>query len=118
MVFLYQKRRVDKFSKKIVEKEVIPHPKFSLPTQNRKGHPVRAAYPLPVTVLCQNRLADVRTGKVAVKHLIDDIGNVGKDVSAVDKFVVKGGGRSNGKIIAFVPVPLRIHPVQGKGHNR
>ena len=86
-------------------------------TQNQKGHPVRAAYPLPVTVLCQNRLADVRTGKVAVKHLIDDIGNVGKDVSAVDKFVVKGGGRSNGKIIAFVPVPLRIYTVQGKGHN-
>lgn len=83
-----------------------------------KGHPVRAAYPLPVTVLGQNRLADVRAGKVAVKHLINDIGNIGKNVSAVDKFVVKGGGRSNGKIIAFVPVPLRIHPVQGKGHNR
>lgn len=118
MVFLYQKRRVDKFSKKIVEKEVIPHPKFSFPTQNQKGHPVRAAYPLPVTVLGQNRLADVRAGKVAIKHLINNIGNIGKNISAVDKFVVKGGGRSNGKIIAFVPVPLRIHPVQGKGHNR
>lgn len=74
--------------------------------------------PAAVTVLGQNRLADVRAGKVAVKHLINDIGNVGKNVSAVDKFVVKGGGRSNGKIIALVPVPLRIHPVQGKGHNR
>ena len=87
-------------------------------TQNQKGHPVRAAYPLPVTVLGQNRLADIRAGKIAIKHLIDDIGNIGKNISAVDKFVVKGGGRSNGKIIALVPVPLRIHLVQGKGHNR
>lgn len=71
------KEYVDKFSKKIVEKEVIPHPKF-LPYAPTKGHPVRAAYPLPVTVLGQNRLADVRAGKVAIKHLINDIGNVGK----------------------------------------
>lgn len=105
------------FQRRLLRKK-LSHIPNSFPTHPQKGHPVRAAYPLPVTVLGQNRLADVRAGKVAVKHLIDDIGNVGKNVSAVDKFVVKGGGRSNGKIIALVPVPLRIHPVQGKGHNR
>ena len=31
--------------------------------------------------------------------------------------MVKGRGGGDGEIIALVPVPFRVHPVQGEGHN-
>ena len=43
--------------------------------------------------------------------------NIFVDVSAVHPFLVVGGRRCNGKIIALVPIPFRINPVQCERHN-
>lgn len=87
-------------------------------TQNQKGHPVRAAYPLPVTVLGQNRLPHIRPGQIVRQHLIHDLGNILKDRAPVGPFLIIGRGGSDRKVISAISVPLRVNPVQGKGHDR
>ena len=81
------------------------------------GHPIRTLNLPPVTVLGQNRLAYSWTGQVIVKNLVYYYGDAFIDIPSINPFVVKGSGGGNGKIISLVPIPLRVNPVQGEGHD-
>ena len=56
------------------------------------GHPVWAGHPFSVAVLCENGLFHVWPGQIIAEQLIDDLAHIGKQVSAVDPFVVVGSG--------------------------
>lgn len=83
----------------------------------RKGHPARTTHPIPVTILRQDWLPDIRTGQIIGKQFIYNQGDTGIIVAFRNPFVVKGCGRSNGKIISLIAIPLRIYPVQGERHD-
>lgn len=71
-----------------------------------------------VAVLGQDGLFHRRAGKVLMEDLIHYLGDAVKNVPVGDPLVVIGSGSSNGKIITFVAVPLRVDPVQGKRLDR
>ena len=71
-----------------------------------------------VAVLGQDGLFHRRAGKVLMEDLIHYLGDAVKNVPVGDPLVVIGSGSSNGKIITFVAVPLRVHTVQGKRLDR
>ena len=81
------------------------------------GHPVRTLDLAPVTVLGQDRLSHTRTGQVVIKYLIHDQADALEYIPSIYPLVVKGSGGRDGEIIALVPVPLSVYPVQGKGHD-
>ena len=60
--------------------------------------------PFPIAIGSKNRLSDARTGKVVGKDRIDQNINIFEDISSIDPFLVIGGGRGNGKIVALIPV--------------
>ena len=53
-----------------------------------------------------------------MEDIIHYLGDAVKNVPVGDPLVVIGSGSSNGKIITFVAVPLRVHTVQGKRLDR
>ena len=81
------------------------------------AHPVRTGHPPAVTVLGQNRLFHTGPCQILVKDFIYDPRNAVENIPPVNPFMVIGGGRSDGKIIAFVAVPFCIHTVQCERHD-
>lgn len=75
--------------------------------------------PLQVTRVRRSRKLKIgaghQGGKDNRKNSVYQIINIFKNVPAVNPFLVIGGGRGDGKVVALVPVPLRIHSVQSKG---
>ena len=55
---------------------------------------------------------------VVVKNLVHDLGDIFKNIPALDKFLVIGRGGCDLKVIAPAGVELGIDPVQGKGDDR
>ena len=74
-------------------------------------------YLFAVTVLGKDWLTYIWSGKIILKQFIYNAVNAGKDIPAIDPFVIIGSGGSNRKVITFVPVPFRINPVQSKRHD-
>ena len=72
------------------------------------GKPVGAADSLPVTVLGQDGLPHIGTGKIACKHFIHDLGNALKNVPVGDPLVVEGGGGGDGEGIALISIRRNI----------
>lgn len=72
------------------------------------GKPVGAADSLSVTVLGQDGLPHIGTGKIACKHFIHNLGNALKNVPVGDPLVVEGGGGGDGEGIALIPVRRNI----------
>lgn len=56
----------------------------------------------------------IGAGQKVTEDFIDYGRNALKNVAVRDPFVVVGGRGGYGEFIAFVPVPLRIYPVQRK----
>ena len=75
------------------------------------GHPIWTLDPFSVTVLGENGLPYARARQIVVEKFVYDLGNAFKNIAPVHPFVVKGSGRSDGEIVAFVPVPLCIHAI-------
>ena len=81
------------------------------------GQPIRTADPFPIAVLSQDRLPHFRPGQIIVENFIHHQADTLEKIPAVDPLVVKGGGGSNGKIIALVPIKFGVNPVHGKGQD-
>ena len=75
------------------------------------GHPAGALDLPAVAVLGEERLAHIGPGEIGGKEFVYDDGDGVVDVPLRDPFVVKGGGGSDGEIIAHVPVPFGVHSV-------
>lgn len=75
-------------------------------------HPVRAGNHFAIAVLRKKRLPYIRSWNIICKNIINYSWNVFKNISSGNPLLVVGGGRCDGEIIAFISVPLRIHPVQ------
>ncbi len=69
------------------------------------GHPIRTCRSPPITILCEDWLPDIRSGKILIKNFIHHKGYTIKDISAIDPFMVKGSGGGDSKRVAFVSVP-------------
>lgn len=83
------------------------------------GHPspVPALHLVSVTVLGQDWLTYIRSGKVVFKKFIHDPVDTLKNIPAMDPFVVVCCGGCNGEIITLISVPLCINSVQSKRHD-
>ena len=71
-----------------------------------------------VAVGGENGLPDAGTREIVCKDGVHQTVDVGVDVPAADPFLVVGGGGGDREVVALVPIPLRIYPVQRKGHDR
>ena len=70
-------------------------------------HPVGTLHLAPVTILSQDWLAHIGTGKKVGKEFVYNDGDRIIDVSLRNPFVIECGRRSDGKVISFIPVPYR-----------
>ena len=86
-------------------------------TSLQNGHPAGALDLAAVAVLGQDGLAHIGAGEIVREEFIHDRGDRIVDVPLRDPLVVKGGGGCDGKVVALVPVPFRVDPVQGEGHD-
>ena len=77
----------------------------------------RAGDSLPVAVGGENGLAHAGSGEVVGKYSVHQIVDIPENISAVHPFLVIGRGGGDSEVIALIPVPLRIDPVQRKGHD-
>ena len=66
--------------------------------------PVAARHALSVTILCQDWLSHIRSGKIILKHFIYHIRDTLKNISSIYEFLVVSSGCCDGEVIAFVPV--------------
>ena len=71
------------------------------------GHPVRTLNLSSVTVLCQNRLPYIRSGKIICKQFVHHCRNGVKNISFRNPFVIKSRRRCNCEIIALIAIPFR-----------
>ena len=81
------------------------------------GHPVRTLNLSSVTVLCQNRLPYIRSGKIICKQFVHHCRNGVKNISFRNPFVIKSRRRCNCEIIALIAIPFGVNPVQRKRHD-
>lgn len=81
------------------------------------GHPVRTLNLSSVTVLCQNRLPYIRSGKIICKQFVHYCRNGVKNITFRNPFVIKSRRRCNCEIIALIAIPFGVNPVQRKRHD-
>ena len=62
-----------------------------------------------VTIRRKNRLTHAGAGQEVVKNTVYNKINIGIDISAVNPFLVIGGGGGNGEVVALVSVPRNHH---------
>lgn len=67
-----------------------------------------AGYPSAITVAGEDGLSYTGPGKIVGKNRIHQIADIFKNISPVDPFLIVCRGRSDGEIVALVPVPFRI----------
>ena len=65
-----------------------------------------------------NCISHIGPGQVVGKQLIYDFRDGIVDIPFRDPFVVVGSRRGDCEIEPLIPIPLRIDPVQSKGHDR
>lgn len=81
------------------------------------GQPVRTLNLPSVTVLCQNRLPYIRSGKIICKQFVHHCRNGVKNIPFRNPFVIKSRRRCNREIIALIAIPFGVNPVQRKRHD-
>ena len=73
--------------------------------------------PFSITVGSKDRLTYSRSGQIIGENIVYQHIDILENISSMNPFLVIGGGRGDGEIISLVSVPLRIDPIQRKGHD-
>ena len=81
------------------------------------GHPVRTLDWRPSQYWVRIAVSHPDgTGSYQISHPTNQL-MLSNIIPSIYPLVVKGSGGRDGEIIALVPVPLCVYPVQGKGHD-